>query len=78
MALVPVFEDSFHLVPGILDAVHPAGDYRFWLGTGKLVTSITMTQEEIIRNCEQFLTLSKDFATKKTKLAFLDEYYYIL
>lgn len=43
MALVLVSGDSFHLVPRILVAFNPAGDYHVSLGIGKLVTSITMT-----------------------------------
>lgn len=43
MSLVLVFGDSFHLVPRILVAFNPAGDYTFALGIGKLITSITMT-----------------------------------
>ncbi|MCQ2982222.1 MAG: hypothetical protein MJ178_05675 [Treponemataceae bacterium] len=43
MSLVLVGGDSFHLVPRILVAFHPAGDYHVALGLGKLVTSITMT-----------------------------------
>lgn len=43
MALVLVSGDSFHLVPRILVAFNPTGDYHVSLGIGKLVTSITMT-----------------------------------
>ncbi len=43
MSLVLVGGDSFHLVPRILVAFNPAGDYHVSLGLGKLVTSITMT-----------------------------------
>lgn len=43
MALVLVSGDSFHLVPRIFAAINQNGDYGFWLGTGKLITSITMT-----------------------------------
>ncbi len=43
MSLVLVGGDSFHLVPRILVAFHPSGDYHVSLGLGKLVTSITMT-----------------------------------
>lgn len=43
MSLVLVFGDAFHLVPRILAAVNPAGDYTFSLGIGKMITSITMT-----------------------------------
>lgn len=34
--------DAFHLVPRVLN-YFVDGDFSFWLGTGKLVTSITMT-----------------------------------
>ena len=34
--------DAFHLVPRMLN-YFADGDFSFWLGTGKLVTSITMT-----------------------------------
>ena len=43
MSLVLVSGDSFHLVPRILVAFNPKGDYHVSLGIGKLVTSITMT-----------------------------------
>lgn len=43
MGLVVVFGDSFHLVPRILVAFNPSGNYHVSLGLGKLVTSITMT-----------------------------------
>lgn len=43
LSLVLVFGDAFHLVPRILVAFHPAGDYTVALGIGKLITSITMT-----------------------------------
>lgn len=43
LSLVLVFGDAFHLVPRVLVAIHPAGDYTVALGIGKLVTSITMT-----------------------------------
>ncbi len=43
MTLVLVGGDAFHLLPRILAAVNPAGDYRVSLGMGKLVTSVTMT-----------------------------------
>lgn len=43
MSLVLVFGDAFHLVPRILAAVNPAGDYTVSLGIGKLITSVTMT-----------------------------------
>lgn len=43
MTLVLVFGDAFHLVPRILVAFNPAGDYTAALGIGKLITSITMT-----------------------------------
>lgn len=43
MTLVLVFGDSFHLVPRILVAFDPAGDYHVSLGIGKLITSVTMT-----------------------------------
>lgn len=43
MCLTLVFGDAFHLVPRVLVAVNPSGDYHVALGIGKLVTSITMT-----------------------------------
>lgn len=43
MALVLVSGDAFHLIPRILVAFNPSGDYHASLGIGKLVTSITMT-----------------------------------
>ncbi len=43
MTLILVFGDSFHLVPRILVAFNPSGDYTISLGIGKLITSITMT-----------------------------------
>lgn len=43
MTLVLVFGDSFHLIPRIIAAINPTGDYSVSLGMGKLITSITMT-----------------------------------
>lgn len=43
LSLVLVCGDAFHLVPRILVAINPAGDYQAALGIGKLITSITMT-----------------------------------
>lgn len=43
MSLVLVFGDSFHLVPRILEAFDPLGDYYAAKGIGTLITSITMT-----------------------------------
>lgn len=43
MALILVFGDAFHLVPRILEAVNPAGNYHAAKGIGTLITSITMT-----------------------------------
>lgn len=43
MSLILVFGDSFHLIPRILVAINPSGDYHVSLGIGKLITSITMT-----------------------------------
>lgn len=43
MSLVLVFGDAFHLVPRVLAAVNPAGDYHVSMGMGTFITSITMT-----------------------------------
>lgn len=43
MCLTLVFGDAFHLVPRVLAAVNPAGDYHVSLGMGTFITSITMT-----------------------------------
>ena len=43
MAIVLVAGDAFHLVPRVLVAFNPSGDYHVSLGLGKMVTSITMT-----------------------------------
>lgn len=43
MTLVLVFGDAFHLVPRIIAALNPSGDYSFSLGIGQMITSITMT-----------------------------------
>lgn len=43
MAIVLVAGDAFHLVPRVLVAFNPAGDYHMSLGLGKMITSITMT-----------------------------------
>lgn len=43
MSLVLVFGDSFHLVPRVIAALNPAGDYHVSLGIGTFITSITMT-----------------------------------
>lgn len=43
MTIVLVSGDSFHLIPRIFAAIDQTGDYGFWLGTGKLITSLTMT-----------------------------------
>ena len=41
-ALILGFGDAFHLVPRVLN-YFVEGNFNFWLGFGKLVTSITMT-----------------------------------
>lgn len=43
MSLILVFGDAFHLVPRVLAAVNPAGDYHVSMGMGTFITSITMT-----------------------------------
>lgn len=43
MTLVLVFGDAFHLVPRIIAALNPSGDYSFTLGIGQMITSVTMT-----------------------------------
>lgn len=43
MSLILVFGDAFHLVPRVLAAVNPAGDYHVSMGIGTFITSITMT-----------------------------------
>lgn len=43
MSVILVCGDSFHLIPRIFAAINPSGNYTFWLGTGKMITSITMT-----------------------------------
>lgn len=43
MSLVLVFGDAFHLVPRVLAALNPAGDYHVSMGMGTFITSITMT-----------------------------------
>lgn len=43
MSLTLVFGDAFHLVPRVLAAVNPSGDYHVSMGMGTFITSITMT-----------------------------------
>lgn len=44
MALILVFGDAFHLVPRILNSWNAGGEnIVFYLGIGKLITSVTMT-----------------------------------
>lgn len=43
MSLVLVFGDAFHLVPRVLAAINPNGDYHVSMGIGTFVTSVTMT-----------------------------------
>lgn len=43
MSLVLVGGDAFHLVPRVLAALNPAGDYHAAMGIGTLITSVTMT-----------------------------------
>lgn len=43
MCLTLVFGDAFHLVPRVLAAINPSGDYHAAMGIGTLITSITMT-----------------------------------
>ncbi|MBE6133908.1 MAG: hypothetical protein E7178_04500 [Erysipelotrichaceae bacterium] len=44
MGLVLVFGDAFHLVPRIINALEPGvQNIDYYLGIGKLITSITMT-----------------------------------
>ena len=55
-ALVLGTGDAFHLVPRVLGYWLP-GDYTFWLGAGKLVTSLTMTVFYVLLyhvNCRQY------------------------
>ena len=40
--LILGFGDAFHLIPRVIN-YFADGDLTFWLGTGKLITSITMT-----------------------------------
>lgn len=51
MTLVLVFGDAFHLIPRILAALDPAGNYAVSLGIGKMITSITMTVFYVILYC---------------------------
>ncbi len=41
-ALILGIGDAFHLIPRVLN-YFVDGDFNFWLGFGKMVTSITMT-----------------------------------
>lgn len=43
MSLALVFGDAFHLIPRVLAALNPGGDYHAAMGIGTLITSITMT-----------------------------------
>lgn len=43
MSLILVFGDAFHLVPRVMVALNPTGDYHVSLGMGTFITSITMT-----------------------------------
>ena len=43
MSLVLVCGDAFHLVPRVLEAVIPAGNFHAAKGIGTLITSVTMT-----------------------------------
>lgn len=43
MCLVLVGGDAFHLVPRVLAAVNPTGNYHAAMGIGTLITSVTMT-----------------------------------
>ena len=43
MSLILVGGDAFHLVPRVLAAINPAGDYHAAMGIGTAVTSVTMT-----------------------------------
>lgn len=43
MSLVLVGGDAFHLIPRVLAAVNPTGDYHAAMGIGTLITSVTMT-----------------------------------
>ncbi|MCQ2591333.1 MAG: hypothetical protein MJ188_00995 [Treponema sp.] len=51
MTIILVCGDSFHLVPRIFAAINQSGDYGFWLGIGKLITSITMTVFYFLMYC---------------------------
>ncbi len=51
MTLVLVFGDAFHLIPRILAALDPAGNYAVSLGIGKMITSITMTVFYVLLYC---------------------------
>lgn len=43
MSLLLVGGDAFHLIPRVLAAVNPTGDYHAAMGIGTLITSVTMT-----------------------------------
>ena len=40
--LILGFGDAFHLIPRVVN-YFADGDFSFWLGTGKMITSVTMT-----------------------------------
>jgi len=73
MGLVLVFGDSFHLVPRIINALEPGFEnIDYYLGIGKLITSITMTIFYVI-----FFWFFKLRYKEKTSLA-LDFGIYVL
>lgn len=60
MSLILVFGDAFHLVPRVLVAINPAGDYHVSLGLGTFITSITMTIFYLILYCVYSLRYEYD------------------
>lgn len=69
MSLVLVFGDSFHLIPRVLVAINPTGDYHVSLGIGKLITSITMTLFYLIMY--YVYSMRYQYDNKKLKIAMI-------
>lgn len=51
MSLVLVSGDAFHLVPRVMSAINPNGDYTTAMGIGTLITSVTMTIFYLLMYC---------------------------
>lgn len=70
-ALILGIGDAFHLIPRVLN-YFVDGDFNFWLGFGKMVTSITMTVFYVL----MYILWLKAYNAKEEK-AFMIAFYFL-